>query len=118
MRINKFISESGLCSRREADKLLSKGAFFNPADATGMSTLTTKFCWTPICPLDTTDGTFIDFILYDDRNDFRNLAATAPSINRWSAVIVKFIDLINLKPVSVGTGLSVILYIPKIATSG
>ncbi len=25
MRINKFISESGLCSRREADKLLSKG---------------------------------------------------------------------------------------------
>ncbi|MEN9370223.1 MAG: hypothetical protein RI952_1088 [Bacteroidota bacterium] len=53
-----------------AYKLLSKGAFFNPADASGMSTLTTKFCWTPICPLDTTDGTFIDFILYDNSCPF------------------------------------------------
>ena len=53
-----------------AYKLLSKGAFFNPADATGMSTLTTKFCWTPICPLDTADGTFIDFILYDNSCPF------------------------------------------------
>ncbi len=53
-----------------AYKLLTKGAFFNPADASGMSTLTTKFCWTPICPLDTTDGTFIDFILYDNSCPF------------------------------------------------
>lgn len=53
-----------------AYKLLSKGAFFNPADASGMSALTTKFCWTPICPLDTSDGTFIDFILYDNSCPF------------------------------------------------
>src|SRR5688572_19320438 len=28
MRLNKFISESGLCSRREADRLISQGTVF------------------------------------------------------------------------------------------
>lgn len=52
-------------------KLLTSGeATLNPSDVSGTQNITTKFCWTPKCPLDTSNGTFIDFIIYDNSCPF------------------------------------------------
>ena len=52
-------------------KLFSSGdATLSPSDVSGTQSISTKFCWTPKCPLDTSAGKFIDFIIYDNSCPF------------------------------------------------
>lgn len=51
-------------------KILGNGATLSPSDVAGNSNISAQFCWTPTCPLDTANGTFIDFIIYDNSCPF------------------------------------------------
>lgn len=51
-------------------KLIGNGATLDPSDITGVQTIKTRFCWTPTCPIDTAQGAFIDFIVYDNSCPF------------------------------------------------
>lgn len=51
-------------------KLLGTSATLNPADIAGNEMISTRFCWTPSCPLDTANGAFLDFIVYDNSCPF------------------------------------------------
>lgn len=51
-------------------KLVGTSATLNPPDISGVQNITTKFCWTPTCPVDTGNGAFLDFIVYDNSCPF------------------------------------------------
>ncbi len=46
--------------------IFSQGAKFTPTNVAGFKTISTEFCWTPTCPIDTGRGSFIDIIIYDN----------------------------------------------------
>ena len=52
-------------------KLFATGALsLNPSNISAPLEITSRFCWTPPCPIDTGAGAFIDFIAYDDSCPF------------------------------------------------
>jgi gliding motility-associated-like protein len=51
-------------------KSIGATAGLSPADTTGTESISAKFCWTPTCPIDTSNGTFIDIIAYDNSCPF------------------------------------------------
>ena len=51
-------------------KIIENGATLDPSDIAGTQNITTRFCWTPTCPIDTAGGAFIDFIVYDNSCPF------------------------------------------------
>lgn len=51
-------------------KMIGTSATLTPSDVSGSQTITTRFCWTPTCPIDTAKGAFLDFIVYDNSCPF------------------------------------------------
>lgn len=51
-------------------KIIGNSASLNPSDISGTQNITTRFCWTPTCPIDTGSGAYIDFIVYDNSCPF------------------------------------------------
>ncbi len=51
-------------------KIIGNGATLDPSDISGAQSIKTRFCWTPTCPIDTINGTFIDFIVFDNSCPF------------------------------------------------
>ncbi len=51
-------------------KIIGTSASLQPSDITGVQDITTRFCWTPTCPLDTGKGAFLDIIAYDNSCPF------------------------------------------------
>ena len=51
-------------------KLIGTDATLTPSDIAGSQTIQTRFCWTPSCPIDTANGAFLDFIVYDNSCPF------------------------------------------------
>lgn len=51
-------------------KIIGNGATLDPSDASGVQSLSTRFCWTPTCPIDTSKGAFLDIIAYDNSCPF------------------------------------------------
>ncbi len=51
-------------------RVFTNGASLNPPNASGEQNVSTEFCWTPQCPIDTGKGVFLDFIIYDNSCPF------------------------------------------------
>lgn len=48
----------------------NSSASLNPPNVTGTQNISTEFCWTPQCPLDTSNGKYLDFIVFDNSCPF------------------------------------------------
>lgn len=51
-------------------KIVGNGATLDPSDISGAQNITTRFCWTPTCPIDTAKGAFLDIIAFDNSCPF------------------------------------------------
>lgn len=51
-------------------KIIGTSASLNPSDISGTQSITTRFCWTPTCPIDTANGAYLDIIAFDNSCPF------------------------------------------------